>query len=500
MAEEIQNKETQTSYRSIFKATSLFGGVQIYQILVGVVKSKFLAILLGPAGMGIQGLYQSTLDVVKSLTSFGLEQSAVRDISEANGTNNEKRVGNTVAIVRRLVWLTGVLGFLITLLMSPYLSKWTFGNSDYTWGFAILSVTLLFNQICSGQKVLLQGMRRLKDLAKASAIGSTIGLLVSIPLYYWIGVKGIVPTMVLTSVSALLLTWYYSSKVPVEIVKVETKEAIVGGRSMIKMGLAMSFSGILTTISAYLLRWFIREKGGIDEVGLYSAGLLVTNTYVGMIFSAMGTDYYPRLAAVNKDNERCREVINQQGEVAILLIAPIILSCIVFMPLIIRIIYSTEFLAAGNYILFAVAGMIFKATSWTISYSFLAKAESRLFIVNETISNLYFLLNNILGYIWGGLTGLGISYMLSYLIYMFQVLIITKRRYGYEFSREFYRLFFIQLAIISLSVVLVYYSSSRLIYLPLSVFLLSCNFFSIRELNKRTDLIKTFTTKYKKHK
>ena len=241
---------------------------------------------------------------------------------------------------------------------------------------------------------------------------------------------------------------------------------------MIKMGLAMSFSGILTTISAYLLRWFIREKGGIDEVGLYSAGLLVTNTYVGMIFSAMGTDYYPRLAAVNKDNERCREVINQQGEVAILLIAPIILSCIVFMPLIIRIIYSTEFLAAGNYILFAVAGMIFKATSWTISYSFLAKAESRLFIVNETISNLYFLLNNILGYIWGGLTGLGISYMLS----------------------------FIQLAIISLSVVLVYYSSSRLIYLPLSVFLLSCNFFSIRELNKRTDLIKTFTTKYKKHK
>ena len=243
-----------SSYRSIFKATSLFWGVQMYQILIGIIKSKFIAVLLGPAGMGIQGLYQSTLDVIKSLTAFGLEQSAVRDISEANGSGNLESVYRTVAIVRRLVWLTGLLGLFVALVLSPLLSQWTFGNNDYTWGFVILSSTLLLNQLCSGQKVLLQGTRRLKDLAKASAIGSTIGLIVSVPLYYWIGVNGIVPTMVVISVSALLLTWFYSNKIPVEKRRITTREAISSGTSMIKMGIAM------TIMSAYLFYFVMRYK------------------------------------------------------------------------------------------------------------------------------------------------------------------------------------------------------------------------------------------------
>ena len=105
----------------------------MYQILIGIIKSKFIAVLLGPAGMGIQGLYQSTLDVIKSLTALGLEQSAVRDISEANGCKDAHRIGRTVATVRRLVWMTGTLGLVATLILSPLLSQWTFGNGDYTF-------------------------------------------------------------------------------------------------------------------------------------------------------------------------------------------------------------------------------------------------------------------------------------------------------------------------------------------------------------------------------
>ena len=159
---------------------------------------------------------KSTIDLVKSVSAFGLESSAVRDISEAHNSGDHQRLVNVVSIVKRLIWITGLLGLVLALVFSPLLSKVTFGNGDYTWGFIILSSTLLINQICVGQRVILQGMRRLKDLAKASAIGATVGLIVSVPLYYWIGVKGIVPTMVLTSLTAMLLTWYYSNKLKIE--------------------------------------------------------------------------------------------------------------------------------------------------------------------------------------------------------------------------------------------------------------------------------------------
>lgn len=491
----IEGSNETSSYRSIFKATSLFGGVQVYQILVGVIKSKFIALLLGPMGMGIQGLYQSTIDLVKSVSAFGLESSAVRDISEAHNSGDHQRLVNVVSIVKRLIWITGLLGLVLALVFSPLLSKVTFGNGDYTWGFIILSSTLLINQICVGQRVILQGMRRLKDLAKASAIGATVGLIVSVPLYYWIGVKGIVPTMVLTSLTAMLLTWYYSNKLKIEKKPVTTKEAIEGGKSMLKMGVAMSISGILVTVCAYIIRWFIRKEGGVEEVGLYTAGFAIVNNYVGMVFTAMGTDYYPRLAAVNKDNNRCKDIINQQGEIALLVLGPIIISCIIAMPFFIRLIYADSFLAANNYIMFAVAGVLFKAVSWVISYYFLAKAESRLFVINETITNIYFLIIYLLGYYCGGLTGLGISFALGYIIYMIQVYIIARKRYDFSFSSSFTTVLFVQLLLVVLCLIVRLVCHSILFYVLGSILLLVCFAYSIITLNRRMQLLKAITSR-----
>ena len=67
----------------------------------------------------------------------------------------------------------------------------------------------------------------------------------------------------------------------------------------------------------------------VADVGLYSAGFTMIGTYVGMIFTAMGTDYYPRLSAVAKSNELSRQAINQQAEIAILIIAPLLIACLV---------------------------------------------------------------------------------------------------------------------------------------------------------------------------
>lgn len=493
----VQQKDT-SSYRSIFKATSLFGGVQVYQILIGVIKSKFIAILLGPAGMGIQGLYQTTLDLIKSVSAFGLESSAVRDISEAHNSGERKRLIRVVSIVRRLVWVTGILGFVLTLLLSSLLSKLTFGNGDYTWGFIILSSTLLINQICAGQKVILQGTRRLKDLAKASAIGSTVGLLVSIPLYYWIGVKGIVPTMVLTSLTAMLLTWFYTKKLHLEKEIVTTKESIDGGRTMLKMGIAMSISGVLVTLCAYVIRWFIRSEGGVEEVGLYTAGFVIVNTYVGMVFTAMATDYYPRLAAVNKDNMRCQEIINQQGEIALLILGPIIISCIIAMPLLIKLVYAESFLAANNYIMYAVAGILFKAVSWVVSYCFLAKAESRLFIINETITNIYFLAINLLGYFCGGLTGLGITFGIGYFLYSVQVYIIANKRYQFSFSKEFLKVFSIQLVLVVLCLLLKLVLHSTMFFVLGAILFIICLTYSLVSLNRRMELMKLVKCRFPK--
>lgn len=329
--------DSRSSYISIFKATSLFGGVQLYQIFIQIVKSKVIAVLLGPFGVGIMGLFQSGLSLVQQITGMGLSSSAVRDVSEAYGTGDMNRISQTVTSLRRLVWITGLLGLIIVVFTSPFLSKSSFGNYDYTFQFIILSVTLLFDQLAVGQKVLLQGMRRLKDLALCSAVGVTAGLAISVPLYYWLGVSGIAPTLVLTSVCSLCVTWLFARKVKIKKAVITIKETFARGRHMLVMGVSMSFSGILASGVAYVTRGYIQGVGGVEEVGLYQAGHVIITTYVGLVMNSIATDYYPRLASINKANEKCREAVCQQGEIGTMILAPLLTMCLVFMPFVLRI-------------------------------------------------------------------------------------------------------------------------------------------------------------------
>ncbi len=73
------------------KATALFGGVQIFNIFIQIIRSKVVATLLGPAGMGIMGLLNSTIDIIGKSTNFGLGLSAVKNIAAANSTKNKEQ-------------------------------------------------------------------------------------------------------------------------------------------------------------------------------------------------------------------------------------------------------------------------------------------------------------------------------------------------------------------------------------------------------------------------
>ena len=488
----------QSSYRSIFKATSLFGGVQVYQILIQIIRSKFIAVLLGPAGVGIIGLYQSGLQFVQQLSNMGLAQSAVRDVSEANGTGDLQRIARTIKVVRRLVWITGLLGLVAVAVFSPLLSKSSFGNYDYTIPFIVLSVTLLLDQLSAGQKVVLQGMRRLKDLAKCSAFGVTFGLIVSIPLYYWFGVKGIVPTLLLNSICSLLLSWLYSRKVKTDPVQVTTKQTFEQGRLMLVMGISMSVSGILATGVAFIIRSFIQNIGGVDEVGLYQAGFVIMNTYVGLITNAIVTDYYPRLASINKDNAKCREAVSQQGEIATMILAPMLTCCLIFMPSVLQILYSDQFLPAIEYISWACLGMMLRLASWVISFLFVAKAESILFMANELFANAYTLLFSILGYKFWGLQGIGLAFALNYLIYFLQVYLIARHRYNFRFSDSFKKSYSIQLILVIACLATVLLFEGVMKYaIGIMLITLSC-LHGFRGLNQRMDL--TSVIKSKLHK
>lgn len=489
--------EQQSSYRQIIKATSLFGGVQVFNILISIIRSKVIAVLLGPAGMGIMGLLTSTTGLLTSITNFGLGTSAVKNIAEAHASNNQIQIAKTTTIFKRLVWITGLFGLMLTLVLSPWLSQLTFGNEEYTFAFAWLSVTLLFQQLSSGQLVILQGTRQLKSLAKANVLGSALGLIVTLPLYYFYRIDGIVTGIIGSSIVTMLLSWYFSSKIRNERVTVNWEETISQGRDMLRMGFLISLSGLMTVTVSYLVRVYISHAGGVEQVGLYNAGFAIINTYVGLIFSAMATDYYPRLSAVSTDNAKCRTTINQQAEIAILILAPILIVFLVFINWVIVLLYSKQFLAVSGMIYWAVLGMFFKAATWAIGFILLAKGKSKIFFISELISNSYMLVFNVLGYHLMGLTGLGVSFLISYLFALIQIFFIARIKFEFHFESQFQKLFVLQFFLALLVFLTITYFEKPTSYFIGIVLITASSWISIKELNKRIGLVNLFQSKIK---
>lgn len=481
--------EQQSSYRQIMKATSLFGGVQVFNILISILRSKFVAVLLGPSGMGIMGLLISTIGIISKLTNFGLETSTVKDIAVALGTGNTNRIGIVVKVIRRLVWITGIIGLIITAIFSSLLSQLTFGNRDYSLAFIWISATLLFNQLCSGQLVILQGLRKLNYLAKANLLGSIIGLIFVIPLYYFFGLDGIVPGIITTSLFSFLMSWYYANKVKIEKTNVTVTQTLAEGKNMLQVGFLISFSGFFSIVAAYLIRVFISRIDGVQQVGLYNAGFAIINTYVGLIFNAMATDYYPRLSSIAHDNYHCKRIINQQAEIALLILAPILIAFLLFIKWVIILLYSRQFIEVSDMVYWAALGMFFKATSWSIAFIFLAKGAGKYYFWNEVLTVTYQLGLNIGGYLLWGLNGLGISFTITYILYLSQVFIISKIKYAFNFDRNFIVIFITQFSLAVMVFLAIHYLNQPYQYFIGILLCILSSVFSILELEKRLGLL-----------
>ncbi|QKJ62901.1 O-antigen translocase [Flavobacterium sp. M31R6] len=480
--------ESKSSYLQIIKATSIFGGVQFFNIGISIVRTKLIAIFIGPAGMGIISLLNSALNMISGITGLGIETSAIKHISEQYKEEDLNTVTPIITIVKKIAFVTGIFGTLVVALFSSWLSELTFGNSNYTYLFIYLSITLLFKQLSVGQMVVFQGLRKLKILAKANFYGNLIGLLFSIPLYYFYRIDAIVPTILVISVSCLLVSFYYSRKIKIEKSTVSNAQLFIEGKSIIKLGVMLTLSGLLTLLASYIIQIYVGNNGGLKEVGFYNAGFTLLNSYVGIVFTVMSTDYFPKLSSICNDNKKIRVSVMEQSYMSIFIITPIIILFLTFVPLIIKVLYTSEFISIIPMVCFGILAMLFRAVSWSMGFILIAKGDSQLFIKTAFGFNFLSVILNILGYYFYGLEGLGFSFLIYYLIHLFAVKIITKMRYDFYFDAEFYRAYLICVVMCVATFFMRYLPNSILKYGLMGIMIALSLGFVLHHLNQKIGL------------
>jgi PST family polysaccharide transporter len=439
----------QPTYGQVLKSSALVGGSTVLNIAIGIVRTKAMAILLGPSGFGLAGLYGSISDLTINIAGLGVNSSGVRQIAESAGSGDLERIARAATVLRRISVLLGVLGAVALLLFSKQVSRLTFGSEKYAGFVCLLSVAVFFRLVSAGQGALIQGMRRISDLAKMSVLGALFGTLLTIPLVYFWGERGIVPSLVGVAAMTILASWWYSRKIEVPAVPITSRQIGQEVAGLLKLGFAFMASGFLTMGAAYAVRIILVHQVGVEATGYYQSAWTLGGLYVGFILQAMGADFYPRLTARANDHTACNRIVNEQAEVGLLLAGPGVIATITFAPLVIALFYSARFHAAVEILRWICLGTLMQVISWPMGYIILAKGRQNLFLLSDVAWTVVYL-----GMAWTcvkafGLNGAGMAFFGSYIFHGFLTYAIVRPLSGFGWSRENRKIGFLFLSLVA---------------------------------------------------
>jgi enterobacterial common antigen flippase len=424
------------SYARILRSTALIGGSSAINLMIGIVRTKVVAVILGPSGVGLMGMFSAIVDLARTLAELGLNSSGVRQIAESNGSGDEQRIARTVVVLRRMALLLGVLGAALLAVSAHQIAIFTFGDAKHAWAVALLGLAVLFRLVADGQGALLQGLSRIGDIAKSNVLGALLGSLASVAVLVWLRADGVALSLVVVAAVSLLVSWHYSRKVQFVRPQLSATQVKTEATAMLRLGVAFMLSALMTMGAAYVVRLILVREAGIEAAGLYQAAWAIGGMYVAFVLQAMGTDFYPRLVGVAGDNEQCNRLVNEQAQVSLMLAGAGVIGTLTFAPWIVSALYTVEFRGAAELLRWICLGMALRVVTWPLGYVLVAKGEQTLFVLAD---GLWTLIN--IGLTWWcvkhfGTSGAGIAFFGSYLFHLALVYPICRRLTGFRWSSQ----------------------------------------------------------------
>lgn len=447
--------KAEVTYGQVVKYTGAFGGVQGLTMLVSVLRNKLAAILLGPSGMGLVVMYNSVTSFMANISNLGLSTSGVRQISEYYEQETQKELSDFVRVIRTWGVWTALAGVVLSVLFAPVISYLAFdGSFAYTGSLILLAPVVGFTAIMGAELAVLKGTRHLKRVVLISALGAVTTLLTTIPFYYFFGIKGIVGALVLSSLVLAGVHVYYSAQVYPWHISFWDYGVFRKGKNMVRLGVAFVLAAVAGSLAELIIPSLLFRLGSLSDVAFYRLGYSLIVTYAGIVFVAMEADYYPRLSAVYEDRDKYNRIVNQQLEVCVMLMGPVLVFFMLAMPFVVRLLYSSEYLALVDMAVCAAVYMLFKAATLPVAYLALAKGDSLMFLAMDLVYYLFLVVAVVTGYYWGGLFGAGIALAVAGVFDFLLIHIVYTRRYGFRLKREPFVLFLGQLVLVLLTLYL----------------------------------------------
>ena len=413
----------------------VIGSAQAVNILISILRIKVLAVLLGPNGVGLLGIYNGLKDVVVVAAGIGMGSSGVRQIASVKGEEQELSLVRRVLFAAHLV--QGVLAMLGVWLLRAQISEWLFGDRGYATEVGLIGLTILLTLLGTAQTVPLQGMRRVGDLGHVTIISALVGTIAGLAAVWLYGEPGLIWFVVLQPLVTIVIVMRYTRRLPKPTAAHPSFTEIWDvWKPMAKLGIAFMLGGLATMVTLLLIRSLITHELGLEAAGQFAAAWGITMTYVSVLLAAMAADYYSRLTEVINDRFAATQLMNDQVHLGLAIGGPVLLLLIGLAPWAVTLLYSAEFTPAVELLQWQTVGNLVKLTSWPLAYSIIAAARSKTFFVMELSFNIVFLATSWILLPVLGLKVTAIAFFAGHIVYFAIVNTIVHNFQGFRWQPQ----------------------------------------------------------------
>ena len=426
-----------SSYRASLRSSSIIGGAQVFTILASLAKMKVVAVVLGPAGVGLIGLYMNLVSTAAAIASLGIGTTGVRHIVAAEADGGEVGVGRARRILFWGSMALALAGGGVFWLSSDWIARVVLSDETREGDVAWLSLGVALTVAAGSQAALLTGLRRIGDLARINVGAGVLGALVGIfGLWIWPAYGLVIMVLTAPTLSFVLGRLYITRLGRPAGLRPRLPEMTQEWRAMARLGAAFMLSGVVILLGQLAIRTLVQRELGADALGQFQAAWSISVTYLGFVLGAMATDYFPRLTAAMKDRTSAVRLINEQTEVALLLCAPVVLAMLAFSPWVIRLLYSSEFGPAVEVLRWQLLGDILKVISWPLGFMQQARGAGKTFLATETAASVLLVLAVFVGLPLFGLPATGIAFLAVYVLYLPSVWWLGRRWIDFRWTRS----------------------------------------------------------------
>lgn len=412
------------SKAEIVKVFSFTAMSTVVKMLTGLISVKVVAVIIGPVGIALLGQLNNFLTIATSVACGGINSGITKYVSEHK--EDESQIKRLLSTALRITVLCSVTCGLGMVLLCRYLSEWIMLDVQYWYVFVILGLTIIFQSLNAMLLSIINGFKEYKKFVRINIIGSIVGLIFSLTLVLTWGLQGALIgavtfssiMLVNTTITAKQLHWfnlsYFREKFDTGIAKKYFRYTL------------MTLTTALTVpVSQMLLRGYVISEISAVEAGWWEAMNRISAMYLMIITTSFSVYYLPRLSEITEKAELRAEIIKSYKLIIPALLVS--LTVIYFTRfIIIKILFTDDFLPMADLFIWQLLGDFFKISSWLLAFLMVAKSMTKAYISTEIIFSTLFVGLGFLLIHFNGVIGLTQAYFANYVLYMLCMIMVTR--------------------------------------------------------------------------